>query len=99
MNYTYVVQSCDFSYSMIFEVIFMADIPVIYILSRNNYNNFGDENYGNNIFFVRENSENLNDMVSLYVGKAKQSDVVIVNGQSVWNNITNNVKRKKFNYE
>lgn len=69
----------------------MADIPVIYILSRNNYNNFGDENYGNNIFFVRENSENLDDMVSLYVGKAKQSDVVIVNGQSVWNNVTNNV--------
>ena len=69
----------------------MADIPVIYILSRNNYNNFGDENYGNNIFFVRENSENLNDMISLYVGKAKQSDVVIVNGQSVWNNVTNTV--------
>lgn len=69
----------------------MADIPVIYILSRNNYNNFGDENYGNNIFFVRENSENLDDMISLYVGKAKQSDVVIVNGQSVWNNVTNTV--------
>lgn len=69
----------------------MADIPVIYILSRNNYNNFGDENYGNNIFFVRENSENLDDMISLYVGKAKQSDVVIVNGQSVWNNTTNTV--------
>lgn len=69
----------------------MADIPVIYILSRNNYNNFGDENYGNNIFFVRENSENLDDMISLYVGEAKQSDVVIVNGQSVWNNTTNTV--------
>ena len=69
----------------------MADIPVIYILSRNNYNNFGDENYGNNIFFVRENSENLDDMISLYVGKAKQSDVVIVNGQSVWDNVTNTV--------
>lgn len=69
----------------------MADIPVIYILSRNNYNNFGDENYGNNIFFVRENSENLDDMISLYVGEAKQSDVVIVNGQSVWNNVTNTV--------
>lgn len=69
----------------------MADIPVIYILSRNNYNNFGDENYGNNIFFVRENSENLDDTISLYVGKAKQSDVVIVNGQSVWDNATNTV--------
>lgn len=69
----------------------MADIPVIYILSRNNYNNFGDENYGNNIFFVRENSENLDNMISLYVGKAKQSDVVIVNGQSVWDNVTNTV--------
>lgn len=69
----------------------MADIPVIYILSRNNYNNFGEDNYGNNIFFVRENSENLDDMISLYVGEAKQSDVVIVNGQSVWNNVTNTV--------
>ena len=50
--------------------------PVIYILGRNNYDNFGEENYGDNIFFVRENSGEESGMVSLYVGESKQTDIL-----------------------
>ena len=67
----------------------MAGAEAIYILSRNNYNNFSDK--GNNIFFVRENSSETSDMVSLYVGEAKQTDVVIINGDDLWDSVTNNV--------
>jgi hypothetical protein len=67
----------------------MANAEAIYILSRNNYNSFSDK--GNNIFFVRENSSETSDMVSLYVGEAKQTDVVIINGDDLWDSVTNNV--------
>lgn len=67
----------------------MASAEAIYILSRNNYNSFADK--GNNIFFVRENSSETSDMVSLYVGEAKQTDVVIINGDDLWDSVTNNV--------
>ena len=50
--------------------------PVIYILGRNNYDNFDEENYGDNIFFVRENSGEESGMVSLYVGESKQTDIL-----------------------
>ena len=56
--------------------------PVIYILGRNNYDNFGEENYGDNIFFVRENSGEESGMVSLYVGESKQTDVIVIASQS-----------------
>lgn len=49
--------------------------PKIYILSRENYNNFPqDPGYGNNIFFVRENSSETANLMSLYVGMAHQTD-------------------------
>lgn len=67
----------------------MASAEAIYILSRNNYNSFADK--GNNIFFVRENSSETSDMVSLYVGEAKQTDVVIINDDDLWDSVTNNV--------
>ena len=67
----------------------MASAEAIYILSRNNYNSFADK--GNNIFFVRENSSETSDMISLYVGEAKQTDVVIINGDDLWDSVTNNV--------
>lgn len=67
----------------------MASAEAIYILSRNNYNSFADK--GNNIFFVRENSSETSDMVSLYVGEAKQTDIVIINGDDLWDSVTNNV--------
>ncbi len=60
----------------------------IYILGRNTYDSW--EDYGNNIFFVRENSDTLSDMVSLYVGQSKQSDVVVATSESdIWDPITN----------
>ena len=67
----------------------MAGAEAIYILSRNNYNSFADK--GNNIFFVRENSSETSDMVSLYVGEARQTDIVIINGDDLWDSATNNV--------
>lgn len=60
----------------------------IYILGRNTYDSW--EDYGNNIFFVRENSSTLSDMVSLYVGQSKQSDVVVATSESdIWDPVTN----------
>ena len=57
--------------------------PKIYIMSRDNYDLVGTGEappsapleYGDNIFFVRENSSATADCLSLYVGQAKQCDV------------------------
>lgn len=57
--------------------------PKIYIMGRDNYDLIGTGEappsapleYGNNIFFVRENSSATSDCLSLYVGQAKQCDV------------------------
>ncbi|MBO7210503.1 MAG: hypothetical protein J6V44_05815 [Methanobrevibacter sp.] len=51
--------------------------PKIYILSRANYDDIPDDpdlEYGNNIFFVRENSSETANLMSLYVGMAHQTD-------------------------
>lgn len=51
----------------------------IYILNRNNYNTFvEDRRCGNNIFFVRENSSESSNIISLYVGESKQCDLLDV---------------------
>ena len=57
--------------------------PKIYIMGRDNYDLIGTGEappsapleYGDNIFFVRENSSATSDCLSLYVGQAKQCDV------------------------
>lgn len=61
----------------------------IYILSRNNYDNW-QGSYGNNIFFVRENSADQDKMVSVYVGESKQSNIVVTNESDIWDRTTNN---------
>ena len=50
-------------------------MPNIYILSRNNYNELSNDQLGDNIFYVRENSAESNNIVSLYVGSSKQCDL------------------------
>ena len=60
----------------------------IYILSRNNYDNW-QGSYGNNIFFVRENSADQDKMVSVYVGESKQSNIVVTDESDIWNRTTN----------
>lgn len=61
----------------------------IYILSRNNYDNW-QGSYGNNIFFVRENSADQDKMVSVYVGESKQSNIVVADESDIWDRTTNN---------
>ena len=61
----------------------------IYILSRNNYDNW-QGSYGNNIFFVRENSADQGKMVSVYVGESKQSNIVVSDESDIWDRLTNN---------
>lgn len=61
----------------------------IYILSRNNYDNW-QGSYGNNIFFVRENSADQDKMVSVYVGESKQSNIVVSDESDIWDRLTNN---------
>lgn len=61
----------------------------IYILSRNNYDNW-QGSYGNNIFFVRENSADQDKMVSVYVGESKQSNIVVADESDIWDRLTNN---------
>jgi hypothetical protein len=56
----------------------MANTPNIFILSRNNYNAFPDKDH--NIFFVRENSSSTSDVLSLYVGEARQCDIWDLSG-------------------
>lgn len=60
----------------------------IYILSRNNYDNW-QGSYGNNIFFVRENSADQGKMVSVYVGESKQSNIVVTDESDIWDRTTN----------
>ena len=60
----------------------------IYILSRNNYDNW-QGSYGNNIFFVRENSADQDKMVSVYVGESKQSNIVVTDESDIWDRTTN----------
>lgn len=60
----------------------------IYILSRNNYDNW-QGSYGNNIFFVRENSADQDKMVSVYVGESKQSNIVVTDESDIWDRLTN----------
>ena len=60
----------------------------IYILSRNNYDNW-QGSYGNNIFFVRENSADQDKMVSVYVGESKQSNIVVTDENDIWDRTTN----------
>lgn len=61
----------------------------IYILSRNNYDNW-QGSYGNNIFFVRENSADQDKMISVYVGESKQSNIVVTDESDIWDRTTNN---------
>ena len=61
----------------------------IYILSRNNYDNW-QGSYGSNIFFVRENSADQDKMVSVYVGESKQSNIVVSDESDIWDRTTNN---------
>ena len=56
----------------------MVNTPNIFILSRNNYNAFPDKDH--NIFFVRENTPATSDILSLYVGEAKQCDIWDLSG-------------------
>lgn len=56
----------------------MASTPNIFILSRNNYDAFPDKDH--NIFFVRENSSSTSNVLSLYVGEAKQCDIWDLSG-------------------
>lgn len=56
----------------------MATTPNIYILSRDNYNSFQDKDH--NIFFVRENSSQTSEILSLYVGESKQCDLLDISG-------------------
>lgn len=60
----------------------------IYILSRNNYDNW-QGSYGSNIFFVRENSADQDKMVSVYVGESKQSNIVVADESDIWDRTTN----------
>ena len=52
----------------------------IYLISRNNYNALGTNINNSSIYLVRENTSKDHAMISMYLGKAKQADVIDITG-------------------